>query len=141
MSEIEQSLAMLRDAVRLAPDNLALIEHYVRSLLQLMRYDEAERFLKESLASAGESPQRQLLLAEVFYRQGKNSHAMAIVETLANPQRPFPPALVLHAKLLYRNGDVRRAVQEYKQAVEHDENLEDAEFASLLGISSPSTED
>ncbi len=141
MSDIEQSLAMLRDAVRLAPDNLALIEHYVRSLLQLTRYDEAERFLKESLASAGESPQRQLLLAEVFYRQGKNSHAMAIVETLANPQRPFPPALVLHAKLLYRNGDVRRAVQEYKQAVEHDENLEDAEFASLLGISSPSTED
>jgi len=141
MSEIEQSLAMLRDAVRLAPDNLALVEHYVRSLLQLTRYDEAEQFLKESLAAAGDSPQRKLLLAEVFYRQGKNSHAMAIVETLANPQRPFPPALVLHAKLLYRNGDVRRAVQEYKQAVEHDEDLADAEFASLLGIRSPTAED
>jgi transitional endoplasmic reticulum ATPase len=141
MSDIEQSLAMLREAVRLAPDNFALVEHYVRSLLRLTRYEEAEQYLKESLASAGDSPQRKLLLAEVFYRQGKNSHALAIVETLANPQRPFPPALVLHAKLLYRNGDVRRAVQEYKQAVEHDESLADAEFASLLGIRSPTAED
>lgn len=141
MSDIEQSLAMLRDAVRLAPDNFALVEHYVRSLLQLTRYDEAEQYLKESLAAAGDSPQRKLLLAEVFYRQGKNSHALAIVETLANPQRPYPPALVLHAKLLYRSGDVRRAVQEYKQAVEHDESLADAEFASLLGIRSPTAED
>lgn len=142
MSDIEQSLAMLRDAVRLAPDNFALTEHYVRTLMQLTRYDEAERFLKETLASSGDSPARQLLLAEVFYRAGKNSHAMAIVETLANPHRPFPPALVLHAKLLYRGGEVSRAVQEYKQAVEHDDSLEDAEFASLLGIGvSPNSED
>lgn len=134
MSDIEQSLAVLRDAVRLAPDNLGLAEHYVRTLMQLTRYAEAERFLKDTLASSGDLPERQLLLAEVFYRAGKNSHAMAIVETLANPHRPYPPALVLHAKLLYRDGDVRRAVQEYKQAIEHDDSLEDAEFASLLGI-------
>lgn len=134
MSDIEQSLAMLRDAVRLAPENLALTGHYVRTLMQLTRYSEAERFLKESLASHGDSPERQLLLAEVFYRAGKSSHAMAIVETLANPHRPYAPALVLHAKLLYRNGDVQRAVQEYKQAIELDDGLEDAEFANLLGI-------
>jgi transitional endoplasmic reticulum ATPase len=59
---------------------------------------------------------------------------MAIVESICNPQNLYPPALVLHAKLLYRNGDVRRAVEEYKRAIAHDESLEDPNFASLLGI-------
>ena len=91
---------MLKDAVRLAPDNLPLVTHYIRTLLQLTRYSDAEQYLRETLGSHGESPQRQLLLAEVFYHAGKNSHSLAIVETLLNPLRPFAPALVLHAKLL-----------------------------------------
>ena len=69
MSDIEQSLAMLRDAVRLAPDNFALVEHYVRSLLQLTRYDEAEQYLKESLAAAGDSPQRKLQIGRASCRE------------------------------------------------------------------------
>lgn len=102
--------------------------------MDLTRYDEAEQAVRERLVSDPREQELQLLLAEVYYRQGKNSHALAIVETICNPNQLFPPALVLHAKLLYRNGDVRRAVAEYKRAIEHDEALEDSDFASLLGI-------
>jgi transitional endoplasmic reticulum ATPase len=131
---MEKTLAALREAVRLAPDNLPLLRHYIETLLSMTRFSEAEQFLKQGLVGRPRDNSLQCLLAEVFYREGKNSHAMAIVESICNPQNLYPPALVLHAKLLYRNGDVRRAVEEYKRAIAHDESLEDPNFASLLGI-------
>lgn len=131
---MEKTLAALREAVRLAPDNLPLLRHYIETLLSMTRFSEAEQFLKQGLVGRPRDNSLQCLLAEVFYREGKNSHAMAIVESICNPQNLYPPALVLHAKLLYRNGDVRRAVEEYKRAIAHDETLEDPNFASLLGI-------
>ncbi len=134
MSDMEATLAALREAVRLAPDNLALLKHYVKTLVDLTRVAEAEQFLRERLANDPGRPDLQLMLAEIFYRQGKNSHAMAIVETIVNPENLYAPGLILHAKLLYRSGDVRRAVDEYKRAVEYDESLADSDFASLLGI-------
>lgn len=134
MSELEATLAALREAVRLAPNNYQLLKHYVKTLNGLTRAIEAEQFLRERLVGDPGRAELQLLLAEVFYHQGKNSHAMAIVETIVNPENLHPPGLVLHAKLLYRNGDVRQAVDEYKRAVEFDESLADADFASLLGI-------
>jgi transitional endoplasmic reticulum ATPase len=134
MSDIEITLAALREAVRLAPDNLPLLQHLIRTLSDLTRYDEAEQFLTATLGTGGRQPAVQLMLAEVFYRQGKNSHAMAIVETLCNPAAPHAPAIVLHAKLLYREGKVDQAVREYKRAVEHHGSLAESEFESLLGI-------
>ncbi len=136
MSDIDITLNALRTAVQLAPGNIPLLQHFVRTLSDLTRYDEAEQLLKELLASGHRQASIQLMLAEVFYRQGKNSHAMAIVETLGNPSAPHAPALVLHAKLLYREGRVEQAVVEYKRAVDHDESLADHEFESLLGIQS-----
>lgn len=134
MSELDRTISALREAVRLAPDNLPLLRHFVNMLMDLTRFDEAEQILKDRLSIDAKNSHLQLMLAELFYRQGKNSHALAIVETICNPQNLHPPALVLHAKLLFRNGDVRRAVEEYKRAVEHDPSLTDDEFASLLGI-------
>ena len=134
MSDLEKTLATLREAVRLAPHNFALTNHYVKTLIDLTRTSEAEQFLKQALAEDPRRAELQLLLAEVFYRQGKNSHAMAIVESIANPNNLHPPALVLHAKLLYRDGQVQRAVSEYRRAIDYDEDLADPEFASLLGI-------
>ncbi len=141
MSEMEATLAALREAVRLAPENMGLLRHYVKILTDMTRVAEAEQVLRERLADTPSQPDLQLMLAEVFYRQGKNSHALAIVETIVNPHNLFPPGLVLHAKLLYRSGDVRRAVEEYKRAIEHDEDLADPEFASLLGIRGGWTEE
>ncbi len=49
MSEMETTLAALREAVRLAPDNLALLKHYVKTLVDLTRVAKAEQFLRERL--------------------------------------------------------------------------------------------
>ncbi len=134
MSDIEKTLQALRDAVSLAPGNFGLTEHYVKTLLDLTRYQEAEDFLSETIANQPKSSQLQLLMAEVFYRASKNSHALAIVETLSDADPPLAGAMVLQAKLLYRAGDVESAVYKYKAAIEIDEDSADGEFASLLGI-------
>ena len=134
MSEIEFTLKALREAVELTPNNFPLTQHYVRTLLDLTRYEEAESFLKIQLDALGKSIQLQVLMPEVFYRAGKNSHALAIVETLVASDAPDPSALLLHAKLDFRMGNVQQAVQRYKQAIEIDETVTDDEFSSLLGI-------
>ena len=134
MSEIEKTLQTLRDAVKLSPGNFALTEHYIKTLLDLTRYQEAEDFLSETIATQPKSSQLQLLMAEIFYRANKNNHALAIVETLSDGDPPLAGAMVLQAKLLYRAGDVQSAVQKYKTAIEIDEDAADTEFASLLGI-------
>ncbi len=135
MSELETTLNALRAAVQLAPDNLPLAEHFIRTLLSLSRYDEAESQCQQLLQANPYSETLKVLMAETYYRQNKNSHALAIVETLIKRRPPFPPSLVLHARLMYRAGQVPTAVTSYKMAIEADEQVADEEFASLLGIS------
>lgn len=140
MSDLEATLAALREAVRLAPDNIPLGEHFGKTLLALLRYEEAEQHFKKMLSHHPQSQSLKVMMADTYYRQNKNSHALAIVETLISGSNPFPPAMVLYAKLMYRAGNVASAVSSYKQAVELGDNCQDDEFASLLGIKTWSTE-
>lgn len=136
MSNSDAALEALREAVRLAPDNLALAEHFGQTLLKLLRYGEAETHFRDLLARHPRSQSLQVALADTYYRQNKNSHALAIVETLIQGSDPYPPALVLHARLMYRAGEVRTAVASYKAALESDESVADGQLAGLLGIQS-----
>lgn len=134
MSDLEVTLIALREAVRLAPENIPLAEHFGRTLLALMRYDEAEQHCRAMLAKHPHSKSLKVLMAETYYRDNKNSHALAIVETMIEGKEAFAPALVLYSRLMYRAGNVQAAVANYKQAIEIDESSEDLEFANLLGI-------
>lgn len=102
MSDLEATLAALREAVRLAPDNIPLGEHFGKTLLALLRYEEAEQHFKKMLSHHPQSQSLKVMMADTYYRQNKNSHALAIVETLIGGSNPFPPAMVLYAKLMYR---------------------------------------
>jgi transitional endoplasmic reticulum ATPase len=134
MSDLEATLAALREAVRLAPDNIPLAEHFGKTLIALLRYDEAEQLYKGLLARHPNSSALKVALADVYYRQNKNSHALAIVETLNSTGKNFPPAMVLYSRLMYRAGNVPTAVSSYKEAIEENPEVRDEEFESLLGI-------
>lgn len=136
MSDAEAALSALREAVRLAPDNLELAMHYGQTLLAMLRYAEAETHFKDTLAKHPSSARLKTALADAYYRQDKNSHALAIVETQINGASPFPPALILHARLMYRAGEVQTAVANYKQAIDLSEDVADENLESLLGIQS-----
>src|SRR5436190_1186997 len=130
----DDSLAALREALRLSPNNIPLRQHLAESLLQNGRPDEAEKVFREALALAPNSASLKLGLARAYFRLGKNSHALVIAEDLVKNPGASAAAFVLHARLLSGIGEVQQAISEYRRGVELDPNVADAEFAARLGI-------
>jgi len=130
----ETAIEALRTAVSVSPENQALVQQLIKLLVDLLRYEEAEQVNREALQRHPGSIALQLSLADVYFRQGKDSHALAIVETLALGKDADPRAMVMHARLLQRTGDIRAAVSTYREAVERDEEVADRDLASLLGV-------
>ncbi|MCG8651321.1 MAG: AAA family ATPase [Pirellulales bacterium] len=130
------AVTALRNAVQLAPENVELACQLAKLLMDLLRYEEAEQSIRLSLQHHPSEVVLQLMLADVYCRQGKDSHALAIVETLVAGKNPDPGALVMHARLLQRGGDIRGAVATYRDAIDRDDEVADPELESLLGIES-----
>lgn len=124
----------LRNAVAVAPENIELAFQLTQLLIDLLRFDEAEQTVRAALQHHPGDLKLQLVLADIYFRQGKDSHALAIVETLATGKNADPTAMVMHARLLQRSGDIRAAVATYREAVDRDDEVVDAELESLLGI-------
>lgn len=124
----------LRAAIAAAPGNLDLVRQLVDLLCHLGRDDEAEVQAKESLGRFPDRQGMQCLMAEVFFRRGKDSHAAAIVETLVKQPDVAANVRLLHARLQQRRGDIRGAVATYRDAIEDEPSARDAELESLLGL-------
>ena len=135
MSDMNRAaIDALRQAVELAPGNVPLAQQLSSLLIQLLKYDDAEQVIRGSLKHNPGSIELQLTLAELYYRRGSDSHALAIAETLTGKSDADPRAMVLHARLKHRGGDVYGAVAMYRDAVDADSEIADPEFESLLGI-------
>ena len=130
----DAAVEALKNAVSLAPGNAELASQLIKLLVGLLRYEEAEQAARFSLQQNPKSVPLQLAMAEIYCRQGKDSHALAIVETLAKGKDTDPRAMVVHARLLQRGGDIRGAVSTYRDAVDRDDEVADPELESLLGI-------
>ena len=129
-----EALQALREAARLAPDNVPLRQHFARALLGNGFLEEAEREFRHLLTMEPENQELKLGLASAFYQQNKNNHALVIVEDLIQGAQPLPRALMLHARLCYRAGEVPLAVRSYHAATAADPSLADAELSVRLGI-------
>jgi len=127
-------LQTLRDALKQSPDNLPLRQHLAEALVNSGRLDDAEIEYKQALAAAPDHLPFRIGLAGVYYRQSKNGPALVIIEDLLKKKDTPAAVYVLHAKLLFRAGDVERAVRQYKTAIDHDSAAADVEFAGRLGI-------
>ncbi|MDG2222192.1 MAG: AAA family ATPase [Rubripirellula sp.] len=130
----DAAVEALLAAVAAAPDNVNLVSQLVKLMTAMLRFDEAEQVARQALQVHPGHIGLQLLLAEVYCRQGKDSHSLAIVETLSRGKNADPLAMVLHARLLQRQGDIRAAVSSYREAIDLDDQVADAELESLLGI-------
>jgi len=134
MPSSDDSIRALREALRHSPANVPLRLHLARSLAGLGRLEEAEDEYRQALAQAPNDDGVKLGLAEVYFQQDKNTHALVIVEDLLKRPDTPPAAYLLHARLLLRAGDAQRAVHQYRQAVDADASLADVELAGRLGI-------
>ena len=132
--DADSTIRSLRQALAVSPDNVPLRLHVAQLLVGLGRYGEAETEYQHALKVRPKDAQCRLGLAEVYLRQGKNSHALVIVEDLAKDPDAPAAAFVLYAKLLDRTGDERRAAAMYRRAVEADASVADQELAEELGV-------
>jgi AAA+ superfamily predicted ATPase len=128
----DDAVSALREALRLSPDNIPLRRHLADTLAGLGRWDEAAEEYKAASARAPDDRRLKLALAAAFFKQGKNSHALVVVEELL--KAPDPATRLLHARLLAETGDEDRAAREYRRAVEDDPSLADLALAAKLGV-------
>ena len=113
----DDTVAALREALRVSPDNIPLRRHLAELLTKLGRFDEAETAYREALAIAPRQVDLTLGLAGVYYQQEKNSAALVIAEDLIAQRDPPAGAYVLHARLLLRAGEPQRAAHQYREAL------------------------
>jgi SpoVK/Ycf46/Vps4 family AAA+-type ATPase len=130
----DRALEILREALRLSPENLPLRRHLAESLLAQGRPELAEAEFREALALAPEDADLKVGLANAFLQQGKNDLGIVILEDVT--QRRDAPALafVLLARLLFSAGEVEEAVRQYRRGIEADPAVADRELAERLGI-------
>jgi transitional endoplasmic reticulum ATPase len=134
MSNSDATVQALRAALEHSPDNVPLRQHLADVLLGLNRVDEAEQEYRRALPLAPDSPPLKLGLAQAYFQQGKNTQALVVIEDLLRVGRPPARAYLLHARLLFRAGDVAESVRQYREAVDADPTVADAELAQHLGV-------
>jgi transitional endoplasmic reticulum ATPase len=130
----DETIAALREALQVSPTNIPLHKHLAESLLRMGRFDQAEAAYREALAIAPHNDEFKLGLANAYYQQQKNSPALVIVEDLIGGSDPPAEAYLMHARLLFRAGEPQRAAHQYREAIEVDADVADAELARELGI-------
>jgi SpoVK/Ycf46/Vps4 family AAA+-type ATPase len=133
MAASDDAIRAIREALQVSPDNLPLRRHLAESLLAAGRADEAEKEFRTALSKAPGDAALKLGLASAFFRQGKNSAALVVVEELLRLPDTPARAYLLHCRLLLRAGENEAAAREYRRAVEADPDLADAALASELG--------
>jgi AAA+ superfamily predicted ATPase len=132
----DETIAALREALKVSPTNIPLHKHLAESLLKLGRFDEAEVAYRAALAVAPHHAELKLGLAGAYYQQQKNSPALVVIEDLLEQAEPPAAAYVWHAKLLMRAGEPQRAAYQYREALAIDPSVADQELARELGITS-----
>ncbi|MEY2746358.1 MAG: hypothetical protein RL112_1400, partial [Planctomycetota bacterium] len=78
-----------------------------------------------------------LALAECYHAQGKDSHALVLLDALKLRGQLEGRAAVLAARLHLRAGELVAAQALYAGAIRHDPALADADLARALGLGSP----
>lgn len=127
----------LREALRLAPDNVPLLQHVGETVLRSGGFTEAEALFKRVLGLDRNHFGAKLGLAAAFFQAGKHGAAMVLVEDMVKGATPEPRALLLHARLALHAGEPRLAARQYQRAREAEPALADLGLEEELGAHLP----
>ncbi|MDX2246212.1 MAG: AAA family ATPase [Bacteroidia bacterium] len=133
MPSQEETLKSLLEALSFSPDNIPLRKHVASILMDLQRYEEAEKHFSKGLQYVPGDIEMKLGLAEAFSRQGKKSASLVILEELMGTEPPLAKAFMLHARLSYQNEEFEQSLESYQQAIRLDRSLRDVSFENQLG--------
>lgn len=133
MPSQEETLKSLLEALEFSPENIPLRKHVASILMDLKRFEEAEKQFSLGLKYAPSDKDLKLGLADAFARQEKNSAALVILEELMGIQPPLAKAFILHARLSYQSEEFEQALESYQEAIKLDRSLRDVAFENQLG--------
>lgn len=135
MDEPEEIKA-LRNALAFSPENVALRQHLGSRLLKLGRFTAAEQEFREALKWDKGNVELNVLLAEAYFQQGKQSEAEVILESLERAKTLSVTGRLLYVKVLCQTTELVKAANIYKEILDDypemaDESL-DAELEPFL---------
>ena len=131
MSDPNDRVRALREAVRVAPEDATLRRLLAEALLDAGDPAEAEAELRAGLRAAPEDPALKTALVRTFHRQGKLSTALVVIEDLLRAGEAGPEVHLLHARVLLDAGEMDRARTAYREAEAGGKS--DVELAARLG--------
>ncbi|MGA2583934.1 MAG: AAA family ATPase [Tepidisphaeraceae bacterium] len=141
MSAENEAISSLREALKVSPNNVPLREHLAQTLLSFGRAEDAEQEYRQALGLSPENAKLKTGLARAFAQQGKNSQALAVLESLIKSTDCPPTAHLLYARLIFKSGDLDLARRHYQKAVSADPGLAEPQLAAQLGAGSISHEE
>jgi SpoVK/Ycf46/Vps4 family AAA+-type ATPase len=137
----DQTIAALRAALGVSPSNTVLRRTLAQLLASVGRHAEAELEHRQILAASPEDADAKLALAECYHAQGKDSHALVLLDALKLRGQLEGKSAVLAARLHLRAGELATAQVLYAGAVRHDPSVADADLARELGLASVDEEE
>jgi len=128
----DQTLAALRAALAVSPDNVPLRTHLADTLFQANRFDEARLEFHEILQREPANAGTLASLAAIFLEQDRAEEAAArAIEALRVDARHAKAQFIL-ARAQWRLGQKEKAQKSYQLAKSYDASLADAEFEKEL---------
>jgi transitional endoplasmic reticulum ATPase len=134
MTNSNDPLLALREALKFSPDNIPLRQHIADTLLNRGEAAAAAIEYQQALALAPANLDLKLGLARAYYQEEKDSAALVIIEDLLDRGETSATILTLHARLLMRSGDLHTAAQQFRKAISQDPSLQDSELVDRLGV-------
>jgi len=135
-SDEPEEIQALRQALSFSPENVALRQHLGSRLLKLGRFDAAESEFREALKYEANNSELNVLLAEAYFQQQKQSEALVVLESLERADRLTPSGRLLYARVLAQTTELMHAARIYRALLDdhpdfQDESL-DEELAPFL---------
>ena len=137
MNPENEAVSSLREALKVSPNNLPLREHLANTLLGLGRAEDAEQEFRNALGLSPDNGKLKTGLARAFAQQGKDSQALAVLESLINTPNCPPVAHLNYAKMILKTGKIDIAQRHYEKAIAADASLADLELARRLQVQPP----
>lgn len=127
------SLAPLREALEISPENIPLRLHIASVLAARGAFHEAEREFRRGLELDAGDARLKFGLADCFFMQARWPEALVLVEDLLDHAEMRQKARALYIRLLLKIGDRERAIQEYVQARRQFPSLAETDLEDELG--------
>lgn len=123
---------LVQDLVRLAPDNVAVLQLAGMSELLGGSLVQAETHLAKAVQLAPRNDTARKGLAQVYLRTGQSEKAVATLAPVLEGGRPDPQALALAGQAHMQQGDTQQAMKYFEQAAR--QNPEDVRSRTMLAM-------